>query len=83
MNAPLIAHLRAEPCGFDRVDVADDVGDRRVRCGELLDVAGVFGEPSDRRRVALFCDDLLTYSTDRVEGVVVELAVRNNRNFVV
>ena len=38
--------------GFDRIDVADHVGDRDVRCRELLDEARVARQPRDRQRVA-------------------------------
>ena len=42
---------------LDRVDLADEVGDRDVRRGELFRVAPIARQPVDRRGVTLLLDD--------------------------
>ncbi len=43
---------------LDRVDLTDEVGDRRVGCRELLAVAAIAVHPFDGRVVAAFCDEV-------------------------
>ena len=61
---------------LDRVDLADQVGDRRVGRGELLAEAAVAVHPLDRRLVAALGDEHARVLRDRVVGVVVDLAAR-------
>ena len=50
---------------LDRIDLADQVGDRDVRRGELLAVAVVAADPGDRQRVALLGRVLTAGAADR------------------
>ena len=68
---------------LDRVDLADQVGDGDVRCGQLLAVTAVARQPVDRRVVALRFDDGLCSRAQRRERVVVDLAACDNWNGVV
>ena len=65
---------------LDRVDVADQVGDRDVRRRELLAVPLVARDPGDRRRVALLGDHAPAVLRDRAERVLVELAAGDRRD---
>ena len=64
---------------LDRVDLADEVGDRDVGRRQLLGVAPVARQPVDRRRVAVALDDGPGGRADRGERVVVELAAADDR----
>ena len=55
---------------LDRVDFADEVGDRGVRRGQLLPEALVAAHPLDRAFVALGGHELAAVAGDRVVGVV-------------
>ena len=68
---------------LDRIDVADDVGDGDVRGRELLDEPDFARQPGDRRRVAALGDQLTSVFGDRIEGIVVDLAARDDRNLLV
>ena len=59
---------------LDRVDFADEVGDRDVGGGELFAVAAVALDPVDRGVVALDVDEVAAAPADGVERVVVDLA---------
>jgi hypothetical protein len=66
--------------GLDRVDVADQVGDRDVRRRELLAVALLARDPGDRGRIALLGESAASVLRDRREGVLAELASRDRRD---
>ena len=65
---------------LDRVDLADEVGDRRVGRRELLAEATVAVHPVDRRLVAALGDEHAGVRRDRVVRVVVDLAARDDRH---
>ena len=65
---------------LDRVDLADEVGDRRVGRRELLAEAAVAVHPLDRRLVAALGDEHARVRRDRVERVVVDLAAGDDRH---
>ena len=65
---------------LDRVDLADEVGDRDVRRGELLGVAPVARQPVDGGLVAVALHDGLGGRADRRVRVVVELAAADDRD---
>ena len=65
---------------LDRVDLADEVGDRRVGRGELLAEAAVAVHPLDRRLVAALGDEHAGVVRDRVVRVVVDLAAGDDRH---
>ncbi len=83
MHRELVGQQVTAPRGLDRVHVADDVGDRHVRCGELLDKPRVTGQPGDRRPVAPLGHELAAELGDRRERAVVDLAAREEGNFFV
>jgi hypothetical protein len=61
---------------LDRIDLADQVGDRDVGRGELLPVPALSWQPHDRGAIAQFRDELAPGLADRLERVVVDLAAR-------
>ena len=65
---------------LDRVDLADQVGDRRVGRGQLLAEAVVAVDPVDRRVVAVLGDEVAGVLDDRVVRVVVDLAAGDDRH---
>ena len=65
---------------FDRVDLADQVRNRRVGRRELLAVAPFAVHPLDRRFVAALGDEDARVRRDRMERVVVDLAPGDNRH---
>ena len=65
---------------LDRVDLADEVGDRRVGRGELLAEAPLAVHPLDRRLVAPLGDEHARVLRDRRVRVVVDLAAGDDRH---
>ena len=65
---------------LDRVDVAEEIGDRHVRRRELLVVALVPGHPLDRRVVAVLLEQPLALGRDRRQRIVVELGAGEHRD---
>jgi len=65
---------------LDRIDLADEVGDRGVGGGELLGVALVAMDPRDRRVVAQLLHQVPGVTRDRGVGVVVDLGTRDDRH---
>ena len=65
---------------LDRVDLADEVGDRRVRRGQLLAEAVVAVDPRDRRVLAVLGDEVAGVAGHRRVGVVVDLAAGDDRH---
>ena len=64
---------------LDRVDLADEVGDGRVRRRQLLAEAGVAVHPLDRRVVALLGDEVAGVLRDRVVRIVEDLRPGDDR----
>jgi hypothetical protein len=69
--------------GLDRIDVAEQIGDRHVRRRQLLGVATFARQPFDRRVVAGLGQQPLGPGRDRCQRVVVDLAARQHRHLVV
>ena len=65
---------------LDRVDLADQIGDRRVGRGELLAVAGVTMDPVDRGGVAMFLHERTRVGRDGVVWVIVDLGPLDDRH---
>ena len=65
---------------LDRVDLADQVGDRRVRRRQLLAEAGVAVDPRDRRVLAVLGDEVTGVPGHRRVRVVVDLAAGDDRH---
>src|SRR5262249_51989563 len=57
---------------FDRIDVADNVGNRHVGGGQFFDVTLLTAPILDRRSVALFLDQIPAPAADRTERIVVD-----------
>ena len=72
-QVPALGHL-------DRVDLADEVGDRRVRGGQLLAEATAAVDPLDRGVVAVLGDEVLGVAGHRGVGVVVDLRAGHDRH---
>ncbi len=62
-----------------RVDVADQVGDARVRRGELLEISFVASAPRDRQAVAQLGSATQAHRGDGFEGVLAELGAFDDR----
>ena len=65
---------------LDRVDLADQVGDRRVGRRQLLAEATVAVDPLDRRLVAALLHQVTRVRRHRVVRVVVDLAAGDDRH---
>ena len=72
-EVPALGHL-------DRVDLADEVGDRRVRGGQLLAVALGAVDPLDGRVVAVLEQQLAGVAGHGRVGVVVDLGAGDDRH---
>ena len=68
---------------LDGVDLADEVGDRRVGGGELLAEALVAVDPFDRGGVAVLGDEVAGVAGHGMLGIVVDLAAGDDRDPVV
>jgi hypothetical protein len=64
---------------LDRVDLADEVGDRDIGRGQLLGVAPDAWQPVDRGVIPLLIDDGSAGRRDRLVRVVVEFATAEDR----
>ena len=80
MHAELVGEQVPAACRLDGVEVADHVGDRHIGRGELLDVAVFALDPRDRGRVTALGHQVAPELADRAEGIVVDLAPRNDRH---
>ena len=78
VNGQLIREVAALG-DLDRVDLADQVGDRDVWRRELLAISPVAADPRDRHRVSILGDEVETAPADRVVGVIVDLAPGDDR----
>ena len=79
MDGELVGEVAALS-DLDRVDLADEVGDRGVGCRELLAEPPLAVHPLDRGLVAALGDEHAGVVRDRVVGVVVDLAPRDDRH---
>lgn len=70
-------------CRLDRIDVADNIGNRYVGRGEFFDEAGIAFYPVDFRFVAVKFDLLATVSRERLKRIIVDFRTGDNRHFVV
>ena len=80
VNRQLVAQEVSALGGFDRIDVADDVGDSHVRCRKFLNKARVATNPIDVRHVAVQLYCLAAVSRNGMKGVVVDFRAGNNRD---
>ncbi len=83
VHRQLVGELQARARRLDRIEVANQVGDRDVGRRELLDVARVAIEPCDRQVVARLNGPRAARGADRRERIVVNLAPGDDRNVVV
>jgi hypothetical protein len=65
---------------LDRVDLTDQVGDRRVGRRQLLAEATVAVDPLDRRVVTALLHQMPRVRRNRVVGIVVDLTARDDRH---
>ena len=68
---------------LDRVDLADQVGDRDVGRGELFAIAAVAADPCDLDLVSILLDQVEAAAADRLVGMVVDFAPRDDRHGLV
>ena len=75
---------KVPPLGdFDRIDLADQIGDRDVRRGELFAVSFFAPEPGDFRPILQGPKLFLTAFANRVVGAVVDLAPGQGRDLFI
>src|SRR5689334_17427350 len=68
---------------LDRIQVADEIRDRNIGRGELLDVSAVTIEPRNWRIVAGLLEQLAPVFRDRCEWIVVHFAAVDDRDRIV
>src|SRR2546430_681397 len=80
MNGQLVGKILAlrNP---DRIDLADQVGDRRVGGGQLLAVPLVRGDPTHGDAVTLSSHSVPAGAADRRVWIVIDLAAVDHRDF--
>src|SRR6185369_2775721 len=83
VNRQLIAQQVAALRGLDRIDVADDVGDGHVWCGEFLDEPRIAIDPRDGRVVSLLLQHLAPVRRDWSKRIVVDFRTGNDRDLFV
>ena len=83
MNRQLVAEQVTTLRGFDRIDVADDVGNGDIRRRELFDKARVATDPIDAGRVAMQLNCLPAVGADGMKRIVVNFRAGNDRNLFV
>ncbi len=83
VHGQLVGELQAGARGLDRVEVADEIGDRDVRRRELLHVARVAVEPRDRQAVAGLPDACAARRAEGRQRVIMDLAARDDRDRLV
>src|SRR6266850_2063206 len=83
MNCQLIAQQMSALGSFDRIDIADNVGNGHVGCGKLFHKTRITVNPIDVGDVAMDGDSLATISRNWLEGIVVHFRSRNDRNLIV
>ena len=64
---------------FDRIDLADQIGDGNVGSRELFAVTRIAVDPRDRKIIAHFVELLAADAADRFVRIVVDLAALNDR----
>src|SRR5215831_9959728 len=78
VDAQLAADRMPSFCGFDRIDIPDDVGNGYVRCSEFFDIAFLASPILNRCSVALFLNEFATSPAYRSERIVINLTTGNN-----
>src|SRR4029079_1332234 len=83
VNSELTAKLMPATCRFDRINIADQVRNRHVRSGELLDIAIIAGQVSDGRGIALARCKVTASPANRVVRIIVNFAACDVRGLFV
>jgi hypothetical protein len=81
VHRQFVAEFAPRPRRLDRVNIADQVGDRHVRRGELFDIAGVTREPGDGQVVALVGEARATGAAQGVDRIVVQFTSGHHGDF--
>ena len=79
VHGQLVGDVLPAAGGLDRIDIADHVGDRDVRRGQLFHVAVVAVEPGDRRVARFRGHQVAAAAADRRVRIVVNLAAGDVR----
>src|SRR5205814_563855 len=80
VNREFVREIASASRGANGVDVADDVSDGNVRCGEFFDKALVARHPCDGRVVSFSGNLLAAGATNRLERIVIDFAASDHRN---
>src|SRR5438128_10975333 len=70
-------------CGFDGIDVADDVRDGYIGRGQLLHEARVTPDPFDGRHVAIKPESLAAVRRDGMKRIVIDFGPGDYRDLFV
>ena len=68
---------------FDRIDIADEIGNRYVGCGKLFAEPRIVVQPFDFRCIAALTHEIGTAFTNGRVGIVVNLASFDDRNIFI
>jgi hypothetical protein len=83
VNRQLVTQQVTALRGFDRIDVANDVGDGNIGRRQFLHKACVTTDPGNRHRIAVLRKHLAPVSRDRAKRVVVDFGARDDWNALV
>ncbi len=83
VNRPLVRVVEPLRRGLNRVDVADEVGNRDVRGREFFPVSGIAVEPLDLDVVPVLLDEIHAALAHWLEGVVIDFASLDDGNELV
>ena len=72
VDGTLVGIREFERCGFDRVDVPDEVCHAHIGRGKFLYVAVFASEPSNGRRIALFGNHILSVARERSKRIIIQ-----------
>ncbi len=81
MNGQLIGKVAPTTRGANRVNVAENVGDRNVGSSKFLDVTLVARQPGNGRIVALGSQAFAASAANGSQRMVVDFAPCDHRNF--
>ena len=69
--------------GLDRIDVADNIGNRHIGSCQLFDKARIAIDPGDRRGILMQLNRLPAVRADRMIRIIVDFRTGNDRNLIV
>src|SRR6185369_7115269 len=83
MNRQLVAQQMTTFRGFDRIDVADNVGNCDIGRREFFDKPRIAANPIDRRHIAMLVEHAAAVSGDWTKRIVVDFGAGDDRDALV